>query len=65
MLDKRMLNAEIAKNGLTKRELCKKIGMAQSTFVRKVRTGIFKTNEVEAIISVLNIKNPSEIFFAN
>lgn len=58
-----LLKSEIIKNGYTQEGFCKKIGMAHSTFIRKLRCGVFKTDEAEKISDVLNIKNPSEIFF--
>ena len=64
MLNVNLLKAEIVKNGMTQEEFCKKIGMAHSTFIRKMKIGIVTTEEAEEIIRVLKIKNPVEIFFA-
>ncbi|MBE7042153.1 MAG: DUF739 domain-containing protein [Ruminococcaceae bacterium] len=58
-----LLKSEIVKNGYTQEGFCKEIGMAHSTFIRKLRYGVFKTDEAEKISDVLKIKNPSEIFF--
>ena len=58
-----LLKAEIVKNGLTQTELCKKIGMAPSTFIRKMKIGIFKTDEAEKITNLLKISEPAKIFF--
>lgn len=58
-----LLKSEIVKNGLTQKELCKAIGMSQSTFIRKVKKGIFNTDEIEKMIIVLKLDNPSQIFF--
>jgi len=33
------------------------------TLGRKLRAGVFGTDEVEKLIDVLNIENPNEIFF--
>ena len=64
MVDTNLLKAEIVKNGLTQAEFCKQIGMAHSTFIRKMRTGVFNTTEAELIAKCLNIENPERIFFA-
>ena len=64
MLNVNLLKSEIVKNGMTQEEFCKKIGMAHSTFIRKMKIGIVTTEEAEEIIRVLKIKNPVEIFFA-
>lgn len=58
-----LLKAEIVKNGLTQKDFCKNIGMSQSTFIRKMRKGVFNSNEIEKMVCVLNINNPAEIFF--
>lgn len=63
MIDRRLLKSEIVKNGMTQTEFCRKICMAQSTFIRKLRLGNFTTNEAERMIKVLGIENPAEIFF--
>lgn len=65
MVNRNLLRAEIVKAGYTQAEFCQKIRMAPSTFIRKMRTGEFKTSEADAIIAVLALKNPSEIFFAD
>lgn len=64
MVNRNLLKAEIIKAGYTQKEFCQEIKMAPSTFIRKMRTGVFKTSEADAIINVLDLKNPSEIFFA-
>ena len=64
MVNTNLLKSEIVKNGYTQDQFCKKIGMAHSTFIRKMRFGVFKTNEAEKISEVLKLKNPTEIFFS-
>lgn len=53
MGSKRISGAKVAKN----------IGITPKTFYMKMKKGIFNTNEIEILIKVLDIKNPSEIFF--
>lgn len=65
MLNVKLLKAEIVKNGMTQDEFCKKINMAHSTFIRKMRIGVVTTEEAQKMIQLLKIKNPSEIFFAD
>ena len=64
MINVALLKSEIVKNGMTQTEFCKKIGMAQSTFVRKMKRRIVTTNEAEKMARILHIKNPEKIFFA-
>ena len=63
MADLNLLKSEIVKKGYTQRAFCEKIGMPQSTFSRRMKSGIFKTDEAAKIIEVLELENPGEIFF--
>ena len=62
MINVKLLKAEIVKNGMTQDEFCKKIDMAHSTFIRKMRVGVVTTEEAQRMIQILEIKNPAEIF---
>lgn len=64
MVDVNLLKSEIVKNGMKQEEFCEKIGMAHSTFIRKMKKAVVTTDEAKVMIDVLGIKNPSEIFFA-
>jgi len=64
MVDVNALHAEIVRNGLTKQDVAKAIGIWPETFYRKMRTGDFTVKEAAALIKYLKIKKPAEIFFA-
>lgn len=64
MLDVRALKAEIVKKGYTQTIFCEKIGMAHSTFVRKMKLKSVTTSEAEKMIEILEIEDPCSIFFA-
>ena len=64
MVNVRLLKAEIVKNGLTQDEFCRKIGMAHSTFVRKMKFRNMTTDDAMKMIEVLKIEAPNEIFFS-
>lgn len=64
MLDKNKLRGAIATAGLTQKELASRIGISETTFSRKMRVGVFGIDEVQIMIDLLSIANPSEIFFA-
>lgn len=64
MININLLKSEIAKNGFNHRTLCKEINMPESTFSRRLKKGVFKSNEVEKLIKVLKLKKPMEIFFS-
>lgn len=64
MIDVNLLKGEIVKNGMTQTEFCRAIGMAHSTFIRKMRKKTMNSDEAEKIAKVLNISDPGRIFFA-
>ncbi|MCQ5028670.1 DUF739 domain-containing protein [Flavonifractor sp. DFI.6.63] len=58
------LRGIIAEQGLSQRQVAKKLGMTEKTFYSKMKKGVFGTDEVDQMIALLGIKNPAEIFFA-
>lgn len=64
MLDKNALRAEIVRNGMTQKDVAVELNMSEKTFISRMKKGVFGTDEVEKMITVLNIKNPQAIFFA-
>ncbi len=64
-MDKVLLEIEMKRNGYTASQLAKAIGIDRSTFSKKINgVSEFKQSEMEAIIRVLKIDNPTPIFFA-
>lgn len=59
-----LLKSEIVKKGFTQSSFCDEIGMPKATFSRRMKQGVFKTDEATRIIQVLELDNPGEIFFA-
>ena len=64
MLDKNALRAEMARNGVTQKELAKTVGISEKTFILKMKKGVFGSDEIEAMIILLKIEKPEAIFFA-
>jgi transcriptional regulator with XRE-family HTH domain len=64
MVDINKLKGKMVENGLTQAQTAELIGIHKDTLGRKLRAGVFGTDEVEKLIDVLNIENPNEIFFA-
>ena len=64
MLDRNALRAEIVRNGKNQKEIAKILGISEKTLISRMKKGVFGTDEVEILIRELNIKNPSDIFFA-
>jgi len=64
MININELKGRITAKGLTQGEVADKLGMRAETMSRKLKIGIFGTDEVEKMIDILDIENPVEIFFA-
>ena len=64
MLNKRELKAWFMRRGYTQEQVQKAIGIkSQSTFSRKLRNNSFTLKEAEAMIDLLGIDNPADVFF--
>lgn len=57
------LRGIIAERAMSQRDVAKAIGIAPKTFYEKMKKGVFGSDEIDAMISVLDIDNPAEIFF--
>lgn len=58
-----LLKGIIVSKELSQRKLARMIGISEKTFYEKMKKGVFKSNEIELMIKILDIKNPNEIFF--
>ena len=58
------LTGIIAERGLSQAKVAKEIGIAPKPFYEKMKKGVFGSDEMEAMIKLLQIENPSSIFFA-
>lgn len=58
------LKGIIAKNNYSQAKVAEVIGITPKTFYEKMKKGIFGSNEIEIMISLLHIENPTDIFFA-
>ena len=65
MLDRNALKGIIASEGLSQRKVAAGLGMTQETFYRKMKIGVFGSDEIEKMIVMLHIQDPVAIFFAN
>lgn len=62
MINTNLLKGRIVSKGLSQRKMAKMLGIAEKTFYDKMKKGVFTSNEIEAIMSILEIDNPVEIF---
>ena len=58
------LQGIIAERGMSQRTVAKALGMNENTFYRKMRRGVFDSDEICSMIELLQIENPADIFFA-
>lgn len=64
MIDTASLRAEMARYGITQKQMAKFIGISPRTFSNKMKSGVFGSDEIEQMIQILRIKDPVSIFFA-
>lgn len=64
MIDTNALRGVIASRGLSQQDVARHIGIAPKTFYAKMKRGVFGSDEMESMIGLLSIENPSAIFFA-
>jgi DNA invertase Pin-like site-specific DNA recombinase len=65
MFDKKRFKAQVVLSGKTYQEIAKELGVDQSTLYRKINAdGNFTRSEINALIDILDIENPQDIFFA-
>ena len=65
MIDTNALRGLIVSKGMTQQSVAHELGITPKTFYSKMKKGVFGSNEMEAMIKLLSIKNPQEIFFAD
>lgn len=59
-----VLRGIIAQNKLSQCQVAKCLGMTPKTFYSKMKKGVFGSDEIEAMVELLKIQNPADIFFA-
>ena len=65
MIDVVKLKQLISEGGYSQRRLALAIGLSPQAFYRKMKRGVFLSNELLAMAELLQIQNPSAIFFAS
>ena len=64
MIDTNALRGAIVAKGMTQQEVAVHMGITPKTFYSKMKKGVFGSDEIEVMISLLSIENPGKIFFA-
>lgn len=62
MVNANLLRAEWVKKGLNQKQVADLLGICEKTLGMKLKKGVFLSNEIEALISALDIENPMPIF---
>lgn len=63
MIDINLLKGIIVSRGLTQKDVAKHLQINQKTFYEKMKKGVFGSDEMESMIELLSIDNPTEVFF--
>ena len=63
MINVRELTACLAREGLSKADGAKMVGVSPKTFYDWLSKGVMPTDKAEILITKLKIMNPAEIFF--
>ena len=63
MIDVNKLRGLMAEKGRTGRDMARVIKKTPKTFYLKMKAGVFDSDEIEAMVKDLEIKNPLDIFF--
>lgn len=64
MVDTNRLKGLIVENEKTQEEVARYIGITPKTFYLKMKRKVFGSDEIEKMIELLNIDDPTPIFFA-
>ena len=64
MIDTDKLRGMIAQRKLSQSKVAKMIGITPKTFYNKMTSGVFRSDERSAMIEILKIEKPADIFFA-
>jgi len=64
MFNPNQLRAEMARAGMTQKQVANSIGISENTFSKKMKDGSFGLEEAEKMITLLDIQDPGAVFFA-
>ena len=65
MINTEMLKTIIREKGYSQKEVANSLGIAYSTFYSKMKKRVFNNVEINALVRLLDISSPSNIFFAD
>ena len=65
MVDVNKLKGLIVERGMTQTEVMNRIGLSRSQWQLRMENKKFDSEEMKSLITLLDIENPSPIFFAD
>ena len=65
MLNVNEFKAAMVRKGYTQKDLAKILGMSEKTFYERLKNKVFGSDEIETLVTVLEISDPMPIFFSN
>ena len=63
MINTSKLKGLIVERGYTQRDVASYIGITAKTFYAKMKTGKFNLNEIDKMVEMLGIDDPTLVFF--
>jgi len=65
MIDIGKLRGTIVEKGFSQRRVAKELGITEKTFYNKMKKGVFSSAEIDAMICLLDMREPMKVFFTN
>lgn len=64
MVNSNKVKGLIVENGYSMSEMAEFLGMSPASLNRRLKKGVFKSNEIAVLIEKLHIDDPVPVFFA-
>lgn len=64
MVNANELKAAMVRKGFTQKQVAEKLNITPRTLSTKLRKGVFGSDEIELLMSLLEINDPMPIFFS-
>ena len=65
MINTNQLRGIIVAKGTSQGQVAKELGITRETFYRKMKKGVFDSDEINQMIKLLDIQDPVAIFFTD
>lgn len=65
MVDVSKLRGRMAEKGYSQKAVAEQLGIQPNTLRRKLKRGVLGSDEIEALIDILDIVDPISIFFTH